>query len=101
MYTFQANDTLQAQADIARARVFGERAYRNLCTFKGIEHPDCARVLRALKLPTKYPTYGDSSLWQTSLADKPKNLTKEEFEEWLWQRAVLPVDDVAVLEGMS
>ena len=80
----------KGQADVARARVFGERAYRHTCAAKGIEHPDSVKILNALRKPTEHQSYGASLQWYTSIKDKPQGLAEEAFEEWLWQRAVLP-----------
>jgi hypothetical protein len=53
-----------------------------------VDHPDAAKVLRALKSPDKHDLYGDSFVWRTTIHDKPQDLSEQEFEKWLWQRAV-------------
>ncbi|KAL8356723.1 hypothetical protein RB601_001843 [Gaeumannomyces tritici] len=71
--------------DRARARVFGERAAATRAIVEGDDSPTVRRMKDQARDPTRHPTYGHSSRWQTSTDDIPSSLSAEDFETWLWR----------------
>jgi hypothetical protein len=75
-----------ANGDLARARIFVERAVLGWIVLEG---DDSSKVLqyRALILdPSKHELYGMSMKWKTAVDDIPLGLASKEFDDWLWKR---------------
>ena len=75
-----------ANGDVARARIFAERATLGSIVFEG---DDSSRVLQNRALfpdPSKHELYGLSMKWKTTVDDIPQGLNSKEFEDWLWRR---------------
>jgi hypothetical protein len=75
-----------ANGDLARARIFAERAALGSIVLEG---DDSSRVLqnRALSRdPSKHELYRMSMKWKTAVDDIPQGLDSKEFEDWLWRR---------------
>ncbi|KAI4114452.1 MAG: hypothetical protein LQ345_004763 [Seirophora villosa] len=75
-----------ANGDLARGRIFAERAISGWHMVQGgdsmavIEHGTLARD------PSKYEAYGISMKWRTTVDDAPHGLEPSDFEDWLWKR---------------
>lgn len=72
--------------DLARARIFAERAALGWMVLEG---EDSSRVLQNRDLtqdPSKHVFYGMSMKWKTAVDDIPQGLDSKEFENWLWRR---------------
>jgi hypothetical protein len=75
-----------ANSDLARGRIFAERAVSVWRTALGgdsthaIEHGNIARD------PSKYRLYGVSKKWRTTEDETPRGLESSDFEDWLWRR---------------
>ena len=75
-----------ANGDLARGRIFAERAVSAWRTGAGgdsmeaIEHGTLARD------PSKHMLYGMSMKWRTTVDEAPRGLESSEFEDWLWKR---------------
>ncbi|EWZ79572.1 hypothetical protein FOWG_16354 [Fusarium oxysporum f. sp. lycopersici MN25] len=83
---FDAAQITVAHGDLARARVFTERAAAGWLVLEGDDSP---RVLNAKKLaqdPSSHDTYGNSTAWRTAVDDVPQGLDSNEFENWIWKR---------------
>ena len=72
--------------DLARGRIFAERAVSGWRTALGgdsievIEHGTLARD------PSKHKLYGISMKWSTTVNEAPRGLEPSDFEDWLWKR---------------
>ncbi|KAL5590192.1 hypothetical protein FOBRF1_013749 [Fusarium oxysporum] len=83
---FDAAQITVAHGDLARGRVFTERAAAGWLVLEGDDSP---RVLNAKKLaqdPSSHDTYGNSTAWRTAVDDVPQGLDSNEFENWIWKR---------------
>ena len=75
-----------ANGDLARGRIFAERAVSAWWTALGgdstevIEHGALARD------PSKHKLYGISMKWRTTVDEVPHGLEPSDFEDWLWKR---------------
>lgn len=75
-----------AHGDLARGRIFAERAVSGWRTALGgdslevIEHGTLARD------PSKHELYGISMKWETTVDEAPRGLEPSDFEDWLWKR---------------
>lgn len=75
-----------ANGDLARGRIFAERAVSGWTTTHGgdsmevIEHGTLARD------PSKLQLYGLSMKWRTTVYEAPCGLESSDFEDWLWKR---------------
>ncbi|KAL8415027.1 hypothetical protein RB594_006018 [Gaeumannomyces avenae] len=74
-----------AHGDRARARVFGERAAATRAIVEGDDSLTVRRMKDQASDPTRHPSYGHSSRWQTSIDNTPSSLSAEDFETWLWR----------------
>lgn len=75
-----------AHGDLARARVFFERARLGWTVLQG---NDSYKVLRERALsqdPSKHDLYGFSTKWRTTVDEIPQGIDSQKFEDWLWKR---------------
>jgi hypothetical protein len=75
-----------AKGDLARGRIFAERAVEGWRASGG---DDCKEVLEhgdLCKNPATFSLYGRSMAWQTTIEEVPQGLDPNEFEDWLWRR---------------
>lgn len=83
---FDAAQVTAAHGDLARARVFTERAAAGWLVLEG---DDSLRVLKTegiAQKPSSHDTYGYSAAWKTAVDDITQGLDPNEFEDWLWKR---------------
>ncbi|KAG6095254.1 hypothetical protein E4U30_002606 [Claviceps sp. LM220 group G6] len=75
------------RGDLARARIFAQRALSSFVTIQGSDGEEPIEYADMIKNPEdhskRYPYPKD---WKTSVDDVPKGLEPEEFENWLWKR---------------
>lgn len=76
-----------ANSDLARGRIFVERAVKAWQTANGSECKEVIEQGPLARNPAKLGLYGLSKKWQTSLNDVPQGLDTTDFEAWLWRRA--------------
>jgi len=75
-----------ANGDLARARIFAERAALGWIILKG---EDSSSVLQARALsqdPSKHELAGISMKWKSAVDDVPQGLDSKELDDWLWRR---------------
>lgn len=75
-----------ANGDLARGRIFAERAVSGLQTLYG---NDCEEVLQYGPLaldPSNIEIYGMSMKWETAVDQAPTEKEPDDFEDWLWRR---------------
>ncbi|KAG6132050.1 hypothetical protein E4U12_003370 [Claviceps purpurea] len=75
-----------AYGDLARTRVFAERAVTLWTIACGSDHPQVIKYTNVARSPTLEPQYGFSMKWKTALGDAPQGLGPDDFENWLWKR---------------
>ncbi|XP_014554312.1 hypothetical protein COCVIDRAFT_39748 [Bipolaris victoriae FI3] len=75
-----------ANGDLARGRIFAERAVEAWRIASG---PDSSEVIEYAALarnPATFSLYGLSMKWKKSLEDVPSQFHSTDFEHWLWRR---------------
>ncbi|KAK3938623.1 SET domain-containing protein [Diplogelasinospora grovesii] len=80
-----------ANGDLARGRVFIERAVSGYRIFGGDDSRGVIENEPLAKDPTKHQFYSRSpGKWQTAVNDVPLGLSPSDFEDWLWRREKKP-----------
>lgn len=73
--------------DVARAAIFAERAYQVRLLCEGGDSPDTKRMQQLAENPQLHPSVGAHSMrWKTKKSQIPRQLSEDEFENWLWRR---------------
>ncbi|EUC40071.1 hypothetical protein COCMIDRAFT_109712 [Bipolaris oryzae ATCC 44560] len=75
-----------ANSDLARGRVFAEKA---TSVWKIILGGDSTQAIKHRALaqdPSKYELFGISTKWKTKVSQIPQGLEPSDFEDWLWRR---------------
>ncbi|KAG5655627.1 hypothetical protein KAF25_009126, partial [Fusarium avenaceum] len=83
---FDAAQVTAAHGDLARARVFTERAAAGWLVLEGYDSPRVLKTEQLARNPSGHDTYGYSAAWKTAVDDVPQGLDPNEFEDWLWKR---------------
>jgi hypothetical protein len=73
-------------SDLARGRVFVERAVSGWRIAEGEDSTNFIRHKELTKNPAKHELYGMSMKWKTKVEDVPVGLGASDFEDWLWKR---------------
>jgi hypothetical protein len=73
-----------ANGDLARGRIFAERAVEGWQTAHGGDSEEVIEYGPLAQDPSKLPIY--SSKWKTLLNEVPQRLGPSNFEDWLWKR---------------
>jgi hypothetical protein len=84
-YMYAAQVTI-AKSDLARGRIFAERAVDEWRASGGDDFKEVLEHGDLCKNPAKLPLYGLSMEWKTTVAEVPRGLHPAEFEDWLWRR---------------
>lgn len=74
-----------ANSDLARGRIFAERAVSMWKTTVG-DSMEAIKDGALAQDPSKYELYGISMKWKTGIDDIPQGLDSNDFEDWLWRR---------------
>ena len=83
---FDAAQITIAHGDLARGRIFAERAISGWRTGGG---SDCNQVLEQgyiARDPSRFELYGKAWGWKTAVDEMPARLEPKDFEDWLWRR---------------
>ncbi|KPM46529.1 hypothetical protein AK830_g110 [Neonectria ditissima] len=83
---FDAAQISAAHGDLARARVFAERAAAGWLVLKGDDSPFVLQIKKLSQDPSKIKLPGGLTTWKTAVNDVPQGLDALEFEVWLWRR---------------
>ncbi|KAL1592637.1 hypothetical protein SLS60_011053 [Paraconiothyrium brasiliense] len=75
-----------ANGDLARGRIFAERAVEVWRTAYGSDSEEVVKYSSLARNPAELPLYGLSMEWKTSSDDVPQDLDPNDFEDWLWRR---------------
>lgn len=74
-----------ANGDLARARIFTEKARLGWIATEGDDSPQLQNSVLSQE-PSENELYGMSMKWKTAVKEIPKDLGPKEFEDWLWRR---------------
>ena len=72
--------------DIARAKIFAERAASARITVEGEDSQATQRMESLAKDPHQHRAYGETEKWRTTEDQIPKDLSQDEFARWLWRK---------------
>jgi len=75
-----------ANSDLARGRIFAERAASVWKTTLGGDSTEAIKHGALAQDPSKYEIYGMSMKWKTKADKAPQGLEPSDFEDWLWRR---------------
>ncbi|KAF7953069.1 hypothetical protein EAE96_006289 [Botrytis aclada] len=75
-----------ANADLARASIFVEKAVSGWVLLEGENTPSVLRYRALLGSLEKHELYGLSDKWKMAVGEVPTGLGEEEWEKWLWRR---------------
>lgn len=75
-----------ANGDLARGRIFVERAVDGWRTAEGSDSKEVIEYSSLAQNPARLPLYGLSMKWKTSVDKVPESLDENDFEDWLWKR---------------
>lgn len=75
-----------ANGDLARARIFAEKAMLGWIVLGGDDGPNVLENKALSKDPSKHMLYGHLMKWKTSIDNTPSGLDPAEFDNWLWKR---------------
>jgi hypothetical protein len=75
-----------ANGDLARGRVFANRALALYRTALGDDSPEVIQYNELVRDPATHNYYGMSMKWKTMPDDVPQGLEPMDFEDWLWKR---------------
>jgi hypothetical protein len=79
-----------AKGDLARGRIFAERAVDGWRTAYGNDSKEVIEHGALCQNPASLPLYGLSMDWKTSVRETPQGLDRGDFEDWLWRREKQP-----------
>ncbi|KAL5379234.1 hypothetical protein PMIN02_010995 [Paraphaeosphaeria minitans] len=75
-----------ANSDLARGRVFAERAASVWKITLGGDSTQAIKRRALAQDPSKYELFGVSTKWKTKVDETPQGLEPSDFEDWLWRR---------------
>ncbi|PMD28000.1 hypothetical protein NA56DRAFT_560672 [Hyaloscypha hepaticicola] len=75
-----------ANSDLARGRIFANRAVSTWKTTLGSDSQQVIDCTALAQEPSKYKLYGVSTKWSTTVDEVPCGLEPNDFEDWLWKR---------------
>ncbi|CCE29279.1 uncharacterized protein CPUR_02972 [Claviceps purpurea 20.1] len=75
-----------SNGNLARVRVFAQRAVRSFVTTLGSDNSQTAEYADLVTESSSLTLFGMSMKWKTSVDQIPQGLGPEEFENWLWKR---------------
>jgi SET domain len=75
-----------ANGDLARGRIFVERAVFGWRTAGGSDRAEVIEYGALAQDPSKHELYGISMKWRTTVDEVPCGLEPGDFEDWLWKR---------------
>ncbi|KAJ6105215.1 SET domain-containing protein [Penicillium sp. IBT 18751x] len=76
--------------DLARGRIFAERAVRSWRISGGSDSKAVIEYGALEQNPSQLPIYGMTMQWKTAVDDVPTVLGSTQFEDWLWKREKSP-----------
>jgi hypothetical protein len=83
---FDAAQIAIANGDLARGRIFAERALSEWQTSGGSDCEDAVQHGYLKDDPSKLEIYGMSMKWKMAVDEVPSGLEPGDYEDWLWKR---------------
>ena len=80
--------TVTAHGNMARAKVFAEKAYAARLCCEGEDSPGTLRMKLLAGNPKSHRLFGTTKKWIQNEKKIPERLGDEEFEKWLWKQNV-------------
>ncbi|KAG5959821.1 hypothetical protein E4U58_004831 [Claviceps cyperi] len=74
-----------AHGDLARGRVFAQKAASIWTTLFGSDSPRAIKWETIAHDPSLHAVYGFSMTWKTAVGEAPEGLGPDDFEDWLWR----------------
>ncbi|KAG6093085.1 hypothetical protein E4U30_004677 [Claviceps sp. LM220 group G6] len=71
--------------DLARGRVFAQKAASIWTTVFGSDSPRAIKWEAIAQDPSLHEVYGFSMTWKTAVGKAPQELGPDDFEDWLWR----------------
>lgn len=87
---WDATQVAIVHGDLARGRIFAERAVRGWRISSGGDSQEVIQYGAWVRKPSQIPGYGLSMQWKTGVDEIPNTLESTEFEDWLWKREQSP-----------
>jgi hypothetical protein len=81
-----ATEIAITNGDLARGRIFAERAVSGWRTMGGGDSTEVIALEILARDPSKHLLYGLSMEWKTAVDEVPRGLESSDFEDWLWKR---------------
>ncbi|KAG6020366.1 hypothetical protein E4U19_006414 [Claviceps sp. Clav32 group G5] len=75
-----------ARSDLARGRVFAQKAAAIWTTILGSDSTRAIKYADLARDPSTHEKYGTSSVWRTAVSEVPQGLGPDDFDNWLWRR---------------
>ena len=75
-----------ANGDLAKARIFAERAVLGWSILEGDDSSSVLQYRVLTQDPSRHEFYGMSMKWKTAVDDIPPGLGPKELDDWLWRR---------------
>jgi hypothetical protein len=75
-----------ANGDLARGRIFVERAVAGRIVFEGDDSTTVLEQRTLAQNPAKHELFGISKNWKSTVNEVPQGLKSADFEDWLWRR---------------
>ncbi|KAG5946659.1 hypothetical protein E4U53_006538 [Claviceps sorghi] len=75
-----------AHGDLARGRIFAQRAAAAWTTAMGGDSGPAIECAALARNPSKCILYGISTMWKTTVGEESQGLGPDDFEDWLWRR---------------
>ncbi|KAI8710891.1 MYND-type zinc finger protein samB [Fusarium sp. LHS14.1] len=72
--------------DLARAKVFADRALSDRTILEGHDSPDVEKLQQLSNDPSQHRSCGLSKKWTSVTEQIPKGLGVNDFEDWLWRQ---------------
>ena len=85
---YDAFQTVIAQGDCARAKVFAERAYVGRLCCEGEDSESTLLMKGLMEDPSSHRLFGTSYRWQQSVKKIPSGLEGNDLEKWLWRQKI-------------
>ncbi|KAG6090851.1 hypothetical protein E4U30_007881 [Claviceps sp. LM220 group G6] len=85
VYEYAADLTI-SQGDLARGRVFAQKAESIHKIVRGSDSPMTIHFADLARDPTRHDMYGRFMGWKMAVDDIPYELEPHDFEQWLWKR---------------
>ncbi|KAI9836771.1 MAG: hypothetical protein M1819_000936 [Sarea resinae] len=83
---FDAAQIAITHGDLARGRIFAERAVSAWRIANGGDSTEVVEYGILARDPSKHELHGISMKWRTTIDEAPCGLEPKDFEDWLWRR---------------